>query len=267
MFGDSLSDNGNGDGQFYDGTFPLPPYYKFRFSNGPTWIENFPADLYDYGYGGAVLNNTFSNGGPPSVMAQINDYLIGQHFDVSAIADDTLYVFWGGNNDIIDTVEAEPQLAQNLVYGLPFLTTWQIQKLITAGAKNILVMLLASWALAPSVTETASQAEITQLAQLTVAINGYIQSNVTALAAPGLNIKVFDVPAAFEQVYQNPQEYGLVNFTAPCLANWQFFINGTKGVTPQICSNPDEFFFWDGEHPTTKVHGILAKMVMEFLGW
>jgi len=39
------------------------------------------------------------------------------------------------------------------------------------------------------------------------------------------------------------------------------------GNEPEVCSNPDEYFFWDVAHPTAKVHAILANQVMEFLGW
>jgi thermolabile hemolysin len=248
-------------------TFPIAPYFDFRFSNGPVWIEHFPGELFDYAYGGAVLNNSNTNGGPPSAMAQINDYLIGQHFNVSSIADETQYVFWAGANDILDTAQDTPQYVNNLVFDIPYLTTLQIGKLIKAGAKNILVMLLPSWANTPVVTETATAEQIQQFAQLTIAINGYIQSNLTALQAPGINLQIFDLPTALGKILQDPQAYGYVNVTAPCLANWPDFINGTGGVTAQVCSNPDEFFFWDGEHPSARTHGLLAQEVLAFLGW
>ena len=253
-------------GQFYDHRFPIPPYYNFRFSNGPVWIEHIPGELFDYAYGGAVLNNSASNGGPPSVMAQVNDYLIGQRFDVRSIADETQYVFWGGSNDILDTAQDTPQYLQNLVFDIPFLTAWQIRKLLDAGAKNILVMLLPSWSFAPLVTATASAAQLQQFHQLAQIINGYVQANVTALGQ-GVNMKVFDVLGLQNKIIQDPHTYGFVNVTAPCLSNWPLFINGTGGETPKICSNPDEFLFWDGEHPTKRAHALLAEQVMELLDW
>ena len=68
--------------QFWNSYFPLPPYYNFRFSNGPVWIENFPTrDLLDFAYGGALVNQSGYQLGPPSLMAQINDFLISRHFD------------------------------------------------------------------------------------------------------------------------------------------------------------------------------------------
>jgi phospholipase/lecithinase/hemolysin len=157
-----LSDNGGCVKQLYDSSFPLPPYYDFRFSNGPVWIESFPTkDTRDYAYGGAVVNQSASNNGPPSLMAQVNDYLISNHFNLTAVADETQYDFCGGSNDIFGAPLSNETLTAQGVNGdlaamaveLPLLIGSQIRKLITAGATNILVMLLPSISDAPIVTQ------------------------------------------------------------------------------------------------------------------
>jgi phospholipase/lecithinase/hemolysin len=269
-FGDSLTDNGNGDGQLYGGTFPLPPYFKFRFCNGPVWIENLPTDdLMDYAYGGAVINQSASNNGPPSLMAQVNDYLISKHFDVSAVADDTQYVWWGGANDIFDVLSTEgvgPSLAA-LAVGIPFLTAAQIGKLIHAGAKNILIMLIPTWSNSPLIKPILTTAQLTALSQFNDLVNAGIISNVTAIAPADVNLKFFDTVGFTQNILDNPADFGLVNTTAPCLANFEVFLHGAGGQAPIVCSNPDEFFFWDGEHPTTRVQTFYAKAVMELLNW
>ena len=66
---------------------------------------------------------------------------------------------------------------------------------------------------------------------------------------------------------QNPGGYGLVNVTAPCLANYEFLMNGTGGQTPIVCSNPNEYLFWDGEHPTAKVHAVYASEGESLIRW
>jgi phospholipase/lecithinase/hemolysin len=136
IFGDSLSDNGEGDGELFDHEYPLPPYYKFRFSNGPVWIELFPAtDLLDFAYDGSLINQTApSFGGPGSLMAQINVYLIANHFNLSSIAEETLYVFWGGANDIYYALSNQTVTPQGvndglteIETGIPLLATEQVR--------------------------------------------------------------------------------------------------------------------------------------------
>jgi outer membrane lipase/esterase len=51
----------------------------------------------------------------------------------------------------------------------------------------------------------------------------------------------------------NPGQFGLTNATEPCLA---FGV-----VVNVICKKPQHHLFWDGLHPTTAGHGILAKQV------
>jgi outer membrane lipase/esterase len=72
-FGDSLSDNGNAF-QSTGGTVPpSPPYFNGRFSNGPVWVEGFPAELKlpagasnNFAFGGATSGtaNTVNNALP-----------------------------------------------------------------------------------------------------------------------------------------------------------------------------------------------------------
>jgi phospholipase/lecithinase/hemolysin len=270
LFGDSLSDNGNGVGQLYGGFFPLPPYFHFRFCNGPVWIENIPTvDLLDYAYGGAVINQSASNNGPPSLMAQVNDYLISKHFKLDDVAEDTQYIWWGGANDIFDVLSTEgvgPSLAA-LAVGIPFLTASQIGKLIHAGAKNILILLLPTWSNSPLITPVLSPAQLQALSQFNDLVNAGIVANVTAITPPDVNLKFFDTVGFTKKIFENPAHFGVVNLTAPCLTNFEIFLRGVGGQAPIVCSNPDEFFFWDGEHPTTRVQKIFAKAVMKLLDW
>ena len=271
-----MSDNGNGVGRLYNSYFPLPPYYRLRFSNGPVWIEFFPTtDLVDFAYGGALINQTGYQNAPPSLMAQINDYLISEHFDVRDIADKTQYVFWGGANDVLfspisnETLTAEGvkgSLAR-LEFTLPFLATWQISKLIEAGATNILVMLMFSWSNAP-LLQTYSPAQRQVLSNFAQTLNTFIQSNISATPHEGVNLQFFDTFNFMDRALANPRDYGLVNVTSPCLENWEIFLEGIGGEAPVVCKNPDEYFFWDGGgHPTAKVHAILANEVTRFLNW
>ncbi len=50
--------------------------------------------------------------------------------------------------------------------------------------------------------------------------------------------------------------YGLTNVTAACVA---------LDVAPFSATNPDEFLFWDGIHPTKDGHAILAQKAAEII--
>src|ERR1051325_6177463 len=68
VFGDSLSDNGNLFA-LSGNTYPPPPYYLGRFSNGPVWVEDLAerlgVPLDDFAVGGANTDTTNINGPLP----------------------------------------------------------------------------------------------------------------------------------------------------------------------------------------------------------
>lgn len=88
VFGDSLSDNGNGTYLLTNKKWPEDPaYFNGRFSNGPTWCE-YVADslgrqIRDDAFGGATLDNERVQGYTgrvsdipvPSVFERIDIYL------------------------------------------------------------------------------------------------------------------------------------------------------------------------------------------------
>lgn len=88
VFGDSLSDNGNGTYLLTNRTWPEDPaYFNGRFSNGPTWCEYLANSLgkgiQDDAFGGATLDNervqgytgSLSDIPVPSVFERVDIYL------------------------------------------------------------------------------------------------------------------------------------------------------------------------------------------------
>ena len=65
----------------------------------------------------------------------------------------------------------------------------------------------------------------------------------------------------------HPGDFGLVNVTSPCLTNYRVFIDGLTGQKPIICSNPNEYLYWNGSHPTAKVNAVYASEVERYIGW
>jgi phospholipase/lecithinase/hemolysin len=202
-------------------------------------------------------------------MAQVNDYLISQHFNVQKIADETQYIHEGGANDVFAALaSSDPSSAlAQLTVSLPALTAYNIGKLVKAGAKHILVWGIPTWSNSPYFLASISAAQRASITQFTVQVNGFIQGNVSAIVPADVDLKFFDTVGFTQQILDNAASYGLVNTTSICLQNYEVFINGTGGQTPIICPNPDQFLFWDIEHPTAKVHGIYGNEIMRILDW
>jgi phospholipase/lecithinase/hemolysin len=75
--------------------------------------------------------------------------------------------------------------------------------------------------------------------------------NLFSQQKPNLNIQLFDVNSFFNEVTNNKQEFGLTNVTDACL-----------NITAQtICSNPNQYLFWDSIHPTTYAHSLIAQEI------
>jgi len=208
-------------------------------------------------------------------MAQVNDYLIANRFNVSKVSKETLYVFWGGSNDIFAALSNQTLTATGvnddlaaLAIGIPLLLAFQVEKLVKAGAQHFFFMLLPTWSYTPVGRSLFVASQLDVLTQFTNVVNQGIMSNVTAAAGvAGASAKFFDVISFTQTILDNPGGFGLVDTTHPCLQNYEVFITGTGGQAPIVCSNPDQYLFWDGEHPTAKVHAVYASEVMRSIGW
>jgi uncharacterized protein (TIGR03437 family) len=264
VFGDSLSDNGNlyigtkllGDptpgppmyatGEYTDGTNSVPS------TSGPLglWIEQLAAIMNlpvpqpfasasggsNYAVAGALtgINPKFSPAAPtavPNLTDQLNLFLAAKHTP----AVNALYVFWGGSNDILQSVNPAATAAAN-VQG-------NIDTLATAGAKYFL------WAnLTPlgEVPESINTSNRSALDAASVAYNQAMNSAIAQLktAHPGITIVTLDAYSLFLASTQNPSLYGYTNVTSPA-----------QGMNV----NPNTYLFWDMLHPTTVGHSYIAK--------
>jgi phospholipase/lecithinase/hemolysin len=63
---------------------------------------------------------------------------------------------------------------------------------------------------------------------------------------PDLQIASLDANTLYREAITNPAAFGFTNVISACLSG-------------HACTNPDQFLFWDGIHPTTAAHGILGK--------
>jgi phospholipase/lecithinase/hemolysin len=88
------------------------------------------------------------------------------------------------------------------------------------------------------------------------AFNSALTSRLGSLQASLNNADIiqFQTDEPFSELIQQLVDYGLVNTTDSC-----FVAPTTSKPSRSLCSNPDEYLFWDGNHPTTAVHRILGS--------
>lgn len=285
VFGDSLSDTGNflhlSEAKYGlpvpGPLLPLEDYTLGRFTDGPdttpaaqkyfgVWIEQLAAGLpgqplvfnsldggTDYAYGDATTANGtspifFGPGNIYSVQVenigqQITDYLATHpHIDSH-----TLFVVWGGADDILGATSADD------IFNAAVRQTLNLQRLIHAGATQFLIPNQPPLGLVPSLNGSLdTSAPATAAAAL---FNSYLASGIAILKdlnfGRHLNIYQLDVFNLFLRVVTAPNAYSLTDVKDP------------SQELPNV--DPDTYLFWDDLHPTTRGHNILAAAAIDLM--
>jgi outer membrane lipase/esterase len=260
VFGDSLVDVGNvyiASGQ----QLPLsPPYFQGRFSNGPVWIENLLtrfsqpispslAGGNNFAFGGGptgfFLKQPIPAGGPPpqtpGVLYQINTFIA----PVPTATANTLYFVTAGGNDFLINLETDPNVPVNNL-------KTAVSELYAYGARNIVLTNLPDLGKIPLINTNPTNTKV--LSALTNVFNFKLEKAMVELrkTRPDLNIVIVDINTLLNRVTANPARYGLTNVTDAC-------VGGTFDQPTTPCANPDQYFYWDIEHPTKVVGQIIAN--------
>lgn len=276
VFGDSLSDTGNVT-VVTGGAIPGVPYFQGRASNGLLYADVLAAGLgltltpsrADTTGDGIGDGNNFAYGG-----ARTNSYpfpfpgqsLLGQLQEFQArgpVADpNALYVVFGGANNIQDALfaaasGAPPAVVQALVaQGVADIATI-LSTLAALGANNFLVPNLPNVALVPRIQELANPT----LSAIGFSLGTSFNAGVDAfLAGFGTSERVFrlDTFGLLQARFDDPSAYGLVDVTNRCYTGDDRTFTGG----PPPCTNPDQYLFWDGIHPTAIVHAALGRAAL-----
>lgn len=318
FFGDSLTDNGNLYNLLLHYIPKSPPYFKGRFSNGPTWAEDlgeYYANKKGFTYKIYARGGATSTYHPPSaefitlttLSTEIDSYMADELFKNKA---NTLYVIWIGGNDYLfnakGNIEDETEIViKKIIKG--------IKRINNLGGKHFLLLNLPDLSRTPHATDFL---HYSQLHLYTLLHNDKLQAAVTLLKKTDsqLDISLINIYDIFQDVMQDPKKYNekyhvnIVNTTNACwdgkmtkniLIRDRLAILKTAGKhfprhmdevvidnliehSPllryteemgralelnmgSICSNPDEYIFWDFIHPTAIVHNLLARMIIEKL--
>ena len=242
VFGDSLSDTGNLFAATGDLLPPSPPYSEGRASNDRLWIEYLAEDLgantTNYAFAGATTGsaNTFVPG-LIGLEQQVTNFQATNSF----VNPDALYVVWAGANDYLGAGVTDPKVpVGNLANS--------ITTLAKSGAENFLVVNLPDLGQLPG---TSSSVFSSSLTALTDAHNVGLNTVLDSLSYD-INIYDVDVNSLFINAIASPKLFGFTNVTDPCLS--------LSAAT--VCSNPNQYLFWDDIHPTTAAHELVGNLAL-----
>jgi phospholipase/lecithinase/hemolysin len=283
VFGDSLSDTGN---VFNATGQQLPPeslgYFDGRFSNGPNWVDYLaqnlglstptpitevlaeipPTDGINFAFGGAT---TFATT-PRQVANTIDPRFPGLLDEVGLFAGsliqnnrsadkDALYIVWAGANDYLPTTSpffTPPTTPDRTIANL----VGAVTTLASVGAKNIMLVNLPDLGETPRARSLdpffppVVPGESARLNALTEAHNALLPTTF----GKDVNLISLDINALFSDIINRfntePTRSPFTNVTDPCIVN-------------PFCTDPNQFLFWDGIHPTTAAHQIIGQFAFK----
>jgi phospholipase/lecithinase/hemolysin len=264
-FGDSLSDVGN---VFIatGGAEPAPPYANGQFSNGPIWIQDLAGKLgvaplhpslaggTDYAFGGAETGpETFNTANPATdLTAQVAQFAL-----THPVADpNALYTIWIGSNDLSDILAASPAQYLTDIGAAVSNVDASIGALAADGAKRLLILTVPDLGKTPAAIAAGPLAQAGASALAADFDNALVSSALLLAGSDGLHLSILDTFSLLDGVAANPSHYLLTNVTAPCLTGEVSFAGGTP------CANPNQFLFWDTDHPTAAGHAIVADAAL-----
>ncbi|TYO89887.1 SGNH/GDSL hydrolase family protein [Oceanicella actignis] len=253
VFGDSLSDPGNLYAATGGAVPQSPPYYAGRFSDGPVWAETLGAKFAAEGK--PVANYAF--GGAKAVQATDSPFDIPDLADElglfafsgmpAALGPEPLAALWFGGNDLfkaqgdggaalIAAAEAAADAVADAAQSL----------FLSYGIEDILLVNLGDVGATPAYAGGPLEADMTAA---TLAYNARLGANADLLRLSGLKVTLFDSYALGKRIADDPAAYGITNATDACF----------DGAT--VCADPTAYAFFDGVHPSSTAHNILAARI------
>lgn len=278
IFGDSLSDPGNnaiGLGSTAVPPFnvtqrsditsnsfiPTDPYASsYQYSDGNVWAYPFATMLglpsqvagpvlggglgANHACGGATTGPLNNSPPPPSLLTQTAQFIIS--LGSAQAPEDALYIVAGGGNNARAAMSAiaggADPAATISATAIQFAadTGDIVDALQGKGARQIVVWNVPNLGLAPAVV-AGGPAASTLGTSITQSMN-----DALSLRLAGENdVKTFDFFGLATSINANPGAYGLTNVT------------DAVGAIPG--ADPATYLYWDGIHPTSTAHTIIAQ--------
>lgn len=261
VFGDSLSDNGNASialGPLFPSnygtyTFPGTSLTTQYFSDGPNttpvaaappglWVDQLAGKLgmtdpepvlaggTNYAVGGAQTGSSNAQ----DIGKQVALFSVTH---ISGAPSSGLYAFWGGANDILQG--NNPVTAANNLEG--YITT-----LASEGARDFV------WLNLPLLGDTPQgKPQQAALNAASVAFDTQWATDLAALQGKGIDVIGVNIESLFSSILGDPAAYGFTNVT-----------DAAQGLS---IPTDKGYLSWDGLHPTTAGHALIADAVDDAL--
>jgi len=258
VFGDSLSDTGN----MFNGSQWLFPnrnsWFLGHFSNGFVWTEylanekNIP--VYNWAVGGAAGSNKYV--ALTGVKDQVESYLTYRKMAKNYKPENTLYAMEFGLNDFMNYDRTVSEVKNDFSLALT--------RLVDSGAKNILLLTLPDATKAPQF-KYSTQAEVLKVRNKINEFNEFVR--IQAKRYPNIKVEIFDANVLFGQITDNPEKFGFVSASEPCLdinrSSARDYLMSHSLSDACASSGSDKFVFWGVTHPTTAMHKLMAERILE----
>jgi phospholipase/lecithinase/hemolysin len=129
-----------------------------------------------------------------------------------------------------------------------------ITALAVNGARHFLVPNSPLIGNTPEFADTSQQGVLNQLS---AGFNDLLQTNLNQLSSqrPDLDIIQFQIDDLQQEILNNPSVFGFTDVTTRCISNSNCATN--TGDAAQ------DWFYWDGIHPTTTGHQIFAQRMYQ----
>ena len=246
VFGDSLSDDGN----YHASTsFPPPPYWEGRFSNGRVWAEQLANHL------GLALETIQIEAVGFATTSDVLGAQVLPWLAAHGTADpDALYTYWAGANDLFGLLSngGDPQV---VIGGAMQNTAGALLALLSSGAQRIVVANLPDLSLTPFARDLPPPVQAPVL-QLTMAYNAALAQTLATLeSATGADFVEVDAFGLIQAIDRDPWDYGFKHADLRALS--------PEGV---VARRVGDYLFWDHVHPTTRGHSQVVGLALAQLG-
>ena len=290
VFGDSLSDTGNLAETLVGANLANPPSFHDSFTNGPVAMEllaqhyGLRADPSLFATGFMDIHNLFGPGFVPGTNYAVGGATAtdrGAAFfnldlpeQVSAFVGrvgagnapaSALYAVLIGGNDVRTAAHAlDPSF---VISGVSSELT-QIQRLISNGAKTLLVSNVPDVGDIPEFTQESPPAEELAAQTYSVQYNTALAQGIAALetADPGVTFDYFDLFDYTHTLLAEAPALGFTNTTDPCYVTGfppaPVIATAACGPADPVTGaamNIDQFWYWDHIHPTARQQALWAE--------